>query len=108
MEKDAEDIKKKQLEKMKEKSQSSEGQEQAEEELEAKKKALLRKVMTSDARERLGRVKVARPQVAEKVESQIIMLAQRGQVQGKIDDETLKKLLKKLTDKGKDINIKRR
>lgn len=108
MEKDIEDIKKEKIEQMKKGAEDSEGQERAEKQAEAQKKAILRKVMTSDARERLGRVKIARPEIAKKIEQQIVMLAQRGSVQGKIDDETLKKLLKKLTDEGKDINIKRR
>ncbi len=108
MDEDVEDIKKKKLEKIKEQMGSQESQEEAEEQVEAQKKALLRKIMTSDARERLARVKMARPEIAEGIESQILMLANRGAVQGKIDDETLKKLLKKITDNKREINIKRR
>ncbi len=104
---DLEEIKKKKMQDLKEKKQS-EGQEEAKEKMEAQKKAMLRKVMTSDARERLARVRMARPELAEKIESQIIALAQRGGTKGKIDDSTLKDLLKKLSGEKKEINIKRR
>ena len=105
---DLEKIKKKKMEELKSSQQSQEAQEEAKERMEAQKKALLRQVMTSDARERLGRVRMARPQLAEQIESQIIALAQRGGTKGKIDDPTLKELLKKLSGEKKDINIKRR
>jgi len=101
-------IKKEKLQQLKEQKEASEEQERSEEQFEARKKAILRQLMTPEARERLGRVRVARPEIAENIESQIIMLAQRGAIQGKITDKTLKDLLKKITGKKKDINIKRR
>ncbi len=107
MDEDAEDIKKKKLEELKKEKEASE--EEAEKRMEAQKKAILRKIMTSEARERLGRVRVARPQVAENLESQLVMLAQKGAINGKIDDEKLKELLKKITESNKkEINIRRK
>jgi len=103
-----EKLKKKKMQELKENQQSGEAQEEAKERMEAQKKAMLRKVMTPDARERLARVRMARPQLAEQIESQIVALAQRGATTEKIDDETLKKLLKKLSGQKKEINIKRR
>ena len=108
MDEEIEDIKKKKLQQLKQQMDSDELEEEQEEQMEAQKKAILRKIMTSEARERLARVKMARPEVGESIESQIIMLAQSGRVQGKIDDSTLKKLLKKITNNRKEINIKRR
>ncbi|MFP3872150.1 MAG: DNA-binding protein [Candidatus Natronoplasma sp.] len=103
-----EKIKEKKMQEIKESQQAEDSRKEAEEKMEAQKKALLRQVMTSDARERLGRVRVARPQLAEKIESQIIALAQRGATKGKIDDKTLKELLKKISGEKKEINIRRR
>ncbi len=103
-----EKIKKQKLQQLKEQREAAEEQEDSEERFEAQKKALLRQVMTPEARERLGRVRIARPEIAENIESQIIMLAQRGAIQDKITDKTLKDLLKKITGNKKDINIKRR
>ncbi len=103
-----EKIKKQKLQQLKEQREAAEEQEDSEERFEAQKKALLRQVMTPEARERLGRVRIARPEIAENIESQIIMLAQRGAIQDRITDKTLKDLLKKITGNKKDINIKRR
>ncbi len=108
MEENIEDIKKKKLKQLQEQMESQEDQEEMDEQYEAQKKALLRSILTPEARERLARLRMARPEMTESIEQQLIMLAQRGAVQGKIDDETLKNLLKKLTDKKKEINIKRR
>ncbi len=109
MEDESEMIKRKKLEQLKKQLEESESQEEAEEQFEQQKDAILRKLLTPEARERLGRVKIARPEVADGIEQQIIMLAQRGMVKGKIDDETLKKLLRKITEnQKKDFTIRRR
>ena len=76
--------------------------------IEEQKKMILRTVLTAQARERLGRIKVARPEVVEAIENQIIMLAQSGRLKNKINDEQLRMLLSKLMPKKRDIKIKRR
>lgn len=83
-------------------------QEEAQERREAQKKALLRKTLEPEARERLNAIKMAKPQFGEQVERQLVALAQSGRVQGKIDDEQMKSLLKQLQPSDKDINIRRR
>lgn len=108
MDEELEEIKKKKLKQLKKQQESQDQQQEAEEQMKAQKKAILRQVLTPDARERLGNIRVARPDLAESIESQIISLAQRGATKGKIDDQTLKELLKKLKGNKKEINIKRR
>ena len=78
------------------------------EKIEEQKKMILRAVLTAQARERLGRIKIARPEVAEAIENQIIILAQSGRLKNKINDEQLRMLLSKLMPKKRDIKIKRR
>jgi programmed cell death protein 5 len=51
---------------------------------------------------------MSKPQVGEQVEQQVIALAQSGRIQGKIDDEKMKALLKELTPDSKSFDIKRR
>ena len=77
-------------------------------EFEEQKKAALRQILTTEARERLGRIKAARPEVAENIENQLIMFAQSGQLKNKINDEQLRELLSKLIPKKRDIKIRRR
>jgi programmed cell death protein 5 len=72
------------------------------------KKIILRAILTDDARERLGRIKAARPELAENLENQLIMLAQSGRLKNKINDEQLRDLLSKILPKKRDITIRRR
>ena len=85
-----------------------EEQELQRQEFEEQKKKILRTILTAPARERLGRIKVARPEIAEAIENQIILLAQSGKLQNKINDEQLRMLLSKALPKKRDIKIRRR
>jgi len=77
-------------------------------EFEDQKKLVLRAILTDDARERLGRIKAARPEMAENLENQLIMLAQSGRLKNKINDEQLREVLSKILPKKRDITIRRR
>jgi programmed cell death protein 5 len=77
-------------------------------EFEDQKKLILRAILTDDARERLGRIKAARPEMAENLENQLVMLAQSGRLKNKINDEQLREILLKLLPKKRDITIRRR
>ena len=83
-------------------------EDQRQKEFEEQKKAVLRQILTNEARERLGRIKIARPEVAENIENQLIMFAQSGQLKSKINDEQLREILSKFIPKKRDIKIKRR
>lgn len=89
-------------------SQEAFEEEARKKEFEEQKKVVLRQILTTEARERLGRIKVARPDVAENIENQLILFAQSGQLKNKINDEQLRELLSKLIPKKRDIKIRRR
>jgi programmed cell death protein 5 len=74
----------------------------------AQKEVILRAILEPEARERLTRVRMARPEIAESLENQLIMLYQQGRVQRRIDDETLRQLLGRVTPKQRDTTIERR
>ena len=67
------------------------------------KKMILRKGMSPEARERLARVRLANPELAERAEAVCIQLIQQGK---KIDDQLLKRILAKLSEK-REIKIRR-
>jgi len=111
MDEELENLKKKKLQELQQQSelqQDLEEQESQNKQFEEQKKRILRGILTAEARERLGRIKVARPEIVESIENQLIMLSQSGQLKNKINDEQLRMLLSKLMPKKRDIKIRRR
>ncbi len=69
---------------------------------------ILRRILTTEARERLGRIRLAKPDIAAAVEQQLIALAASGRIQRPIDDPTLRALLERIAPERREINITRR
>jgi programmed cell death protein 5 len=89
-------------------SQDDEAVEAQRQQAEAQKKAVLRQNLTDGARKRLNTVKMSKPEAGEQVEQQVIALAQSGRLQGKIDEDQMKELLRELTPDSKSFDIRRR
>lgn len=81
---------------------------QEEDLVKAQKQRLLRQILEPKAKERLARIKIARPQIVELIENQLIALVQGGQIRGQISDGDLKIILSKLMPKKRDITIRRK
>jgi len=75
--------------------------------LEMQKQALLRRILTSDARQRLANLKIVKPEFANQLELQLIQLAQQGRVELPMTDEQLKEILIRLQSQRRDIKIRR-
>jgi programmed cell death protein 5 len=107
-EEELEAIRKKKMEELQRYGEQQVIAEEQEERFQAQKQAMLRKLLTPEARERLGRLKLAYPDVVENVENQLILLARSGRVGSVIDDATLVGILSKIMPKKRDIKIQRR
>ena len=108
MDEELESLRKKRLQELQQQAALQEDmKEEQQKQFEEQKKTVLRSILTNDARQRLGRIKIARPEVAEAVENQLIMFAQSGQLKNQINDKQLKMLLKKIIPKKHEIKIKR-
>ncbi len=74
----------------------------------AERSEVLRRILTPDARERLGRIRLAKPEVAGAVEQQLIALAASGRLPRAVDDATLRALLERIAPERREIRITRR
>lgn len=78
-----------------------------EEEYQSQRQMVLRKILTPEARMRLSNIRMAKPEVVKGLEDQLIQLAGTGRI-GVVDDEMLKKLLRKIMPSKREIKIERR
>ena len=82
-------------------------QAQAHQQLERQKQALLRRILTPEARSRLTNLKMVKPEFTDQLELQLIQLAQQGRIAIPITDEQLKELLVRLQSGRRDYKIRR-
>ena len=74
-------------------------------EAQAQKEALLRQILTPEARSRLMNIRMVKPQFAEQIELQLIQLASAGRLRARVTDEQLKGLLQQLQGKERERKI---
>ncbi len=74
----------------------------------AEQHEVLRRLLTPEARERLARLRLTRPDLVSGVEQQILALASAGRLQRQVDDATLRALLERIQPEKREIRITRR
>ncbi len=104
---DLEDIRKRRLQELQQRSLQEQQEAETKERLEQQKHAVLRRLLTPEARQRLANLKMVKPDFASQLELQIIQIAQTGRMSLPLDDEQLKEILKKLHTEKKEIQIRR-
>jgi programmed cell death protein 5 len=77
------------------------------ERLEAQKRALLRTILTTEARQRLTNIRMVKPEFAEQLELQLIQLAQTGRLRTPLNDDQLKETLRRMQSQKRDFTIRR-
>jgi len=86
-------IKRKKLLELQRRLQMEEELRRRQQEEAARREALLRAILTPEARERLANVKLVRPELAKIVEDNIIALVQAGQLRPPVGEDVVKRLL---------------
>jgi len=89
--------------------QASEDQRQAqvEKEVDAQKEALLKQILSPEARQRLTNLKMVKPEFTEQLELQLIQLAQTGKLPIPLSDAQLKQILIQLQSRKRETKITR-
>jgi programmed cell death protein 5 len=108
-----EELREKKMEELRERQQGgggadAEAQQEAQERAEAQQEAVLKQYLTDGARQRLNAVAMSKPEFGDKVKQQVAALAQSGRVQGQIDEDQMRELLKELQPDQQSFDIRRR
>ena len=101
-------LRQKRMAEIQQQAQQQAAQEEQAKQFEMQKQSVLRQILTPEARDRLGNIRLANPQMADSVEMQLIQLAQSGRLMGPIDDAMLKNILAQITPQKREITIQRR
>jgi programmed cell death protein 5 len=81
---------------------------QAAAEQQAAVERILQQILDSEARERLTRIRMSRPELAEAVTRQLVTLAQQGRLARQLSDADLRTILAQVPSEGRDIKITRK
>lgn len=102
-----ETIRQKKLAQMRRSLTQEEQNAQLKQQLEEKKQAALKMILSPEARARLANLKMVKPDFAEQLELQLLQLSQTGKLGIPITDSQLKQLLLRLQSQKKNIKIRR-
>ncbi|MEM3341196.1 MAG: DNA-binding protein [Thermoplasmata archaeon] len=68
--------------------------------------SVMRRILSPEAKDRLARVRIGHPEIADWVESHLFQLAAAGKIKETISEETLLKILEQAVPKKREINIR--
>lgn len=102
-----EQIRKRKLMSMQNRVGDEQRQAQAEQQYEAQKQALLAKILTPEARQRLTNLKMVKSEFADQIEMQLIEMAQTGKLPIPLSDAHLKQILIQLQSRKRETTIRR-
>jgi programmed cell death protein 5 len=106
-EEELENLRKRRMLELQQRMVEEQKQSQAQQQLESQKQALLRRILTPEARRRLTNLNLVKPEFTKQLEIQLIQLAQQGRINVPITDMQLKELLVKLQSSKRDYTIRR-
>jgi programmed cell death protein 5 len=102
-----EQIRNRKLRSMQNRVSDEQRQVQAEQQYEQQKQALLAKILSPEARQRLNNLKMVKKDFAEQIEMQLIEMAQTGKLPIPLSDAQLKSILIQLQSRKRETTIRR-
>ena len=106
-EEEIEELRRRKLLELRRRLAEEQQQAQVQQQIEIQKQALLRRILTSDARRRLTNLKMVKPEFAQQLELQLIQLAQQGRIEIPVTDEQLKEILVRIQSGRREYKIRR-
>jgi len=106
-EEELEELRRRKLLALQQRFSEEQRQAQMDQQLELQKQALLRKILSPEARQRLANLKMVRPEFTEQLELQLIQLAQQGKLPIPLADAQLKQILIQLQSQKRETKIRR-
>jgi len=106
-EEEIEELRRRRLLQLQQRLAEEQQQAQVQRQIEIQKQALLRRILTSDARQRLTNLKMVKPEFAQQLELQLIQLAQQGKIAIPVTDEQLKEILVRIQSGRREFKIRR-
>ena len=102
-----EGIRKRKLSSLQNRMNDEQRQGQAEQQIDAQKQALLKQILSPEARTRLNNLKMVKSEFAEQIEMQLIQMAQMGKLPIPLSDAQLKQILVQLQSRKRETKITR-
>jgi programmed cell death protein 5 len=102
-----EELRRRKLSSLQRQMSEEQRQAQAQQQVEAQKQALLRNILSPEARRRLTNLRMVKPEFTEQLELQLIQLAQQGRLPVPLPDEQLKQMLVQLQTRKRETKIRR-
>ena len=106
-EKELEEIRRRKLLELQRRTPEEQRNAQMQEQMELQKQALLRSMLTPEARQRLTNLKMIKPEFTSQLELQLIQLAQQGKIPIPLTDKQLKQILVQMQARKREIKIRR-
>lgn len=101
-----EEIKRRKLLEYQRRLEAARAEEERLEEARRQREAILRRILTPEARERLANLRMVRPELVENVETQLIQLVYSGRLPTPVTDEMLKEILRRVVGQQGEVRIR--
>jgi len=103
-----EELRRRKLSALRQQASDEQRNAQMQQQLEQQKQALLRSMLSPEARQRLTNLKMVKPEFTEQLELQLIQLAQQGKIPIPLSDEHLRRILMQLQSVKREPQIRRK